>query len=149
MPNLKQRVFAENRNGLIRAFKQPTLDFVICASFLNLWLTSSQMLSKKNCEFAGKYAVQLRQATPVEDISKQVTLDRIDSLLANALARLKKRTEKLQRDEDAKPKRPRGRPRKDGKLPIVKKVVEPLPAAVNESTELLKRLVAQQKEKKS
>jgi hypothetical protein len=122
MANLKQRVFAENRNGLIRAFRQPVLDFTICSSFLNLWLTSSFLLSKKNCEFAGKHVVLLRQATPVDDINKQVTLDRIDSLLANALARCRKRAEKQQRDEDAKPKRPVGRPRKDVKPVEAQKV---------------------------
>jgi hypothetical protein len=152
MANLKQRVFAENRNGLIRAFSRPALDFAICSSFLNLWLTSSQMLSKKNIEFAHKYATELRKATDVNDINKQVTLDRIDALRANALARLKKRTETEQRKEDARPKRPVGRPRKDNKPPESKvdgrrKVVEPLPPA--DSTELLKRLVELQKEKQS
>jgi hypothetical protein len=132
MANLKQRVFAENRNGLIRAFRQPVLDFAICSSFLNLWLTSSQMLSKKNCEFAAKHVVVLRKATDVNDINKHVTLDRLDSLLANALTRLRKRTEKQQRDEDARPKRPIGRPRKDAKPVEAKvdgrrKVEEPTP----------------------
>ena len=137
--NYKSVIFERNRSGLLRAFTKKDPSFHTCYTLLNLWLTQSTKLSRKNIIFAHKYVIQLRENELWHaDLEKQAQVDRLDELLEKARERLEKRdAARAKAKEAAEPQLP--------KIDRRLKVVEPLPPA--DYTDLLKRLVELQKQK--
>jgi hypothetical protein len=92
--NFKGIIFERNRTGLVRAFTKKDPSFHTCYTLLNLWLTASTKLSRKNIIFAHKFVIQLRENELWHaNLEKQEQIDRLDELLAKAKERLQKREE--------------------------------------------------------